>query len=206
MNYIIAAVIGYILGCLQTAFLIGKFILGKDIRDLGNGNAGASNATVSFGRKFGIMTAIVDILKGVAAIVIVRMIFSELESAYLWNLLYVTGFSAILGHNFPFYMQFKGGKGTATAIGMLFGMDIRLGAVALLTMVIVVLITDYITIGTISLMIVMLGYTFIFQYHWLNITLVIILTAMSLLKHRENLMDIRNGQGKSVRKALFKKK
>lgn len=206
MNYIIAAVIGYILGCLQTAFLIGKFILGKDIRDLGNGNAGASNATVSFGRKFGIMTAVVDILKGVAAIVIVRMIFNELETEVLWNLLYVTGFFAILGHNFPFYMQFKGGKGTATAIGMLFGMDIRLGAVALLTMVIVVLITDYITIGTISLMIVMLGYTFIFQYHLLNITLVIILTVMSLYKHRENLIDIKNGQGKSVRKALFKKK
>lgn len=207
MEYIIAMIIGYGLGCIQAGFLIGKFILGKDIRELGNGNAGASNATMVFGRRFGLATGLIDMIKGLMAVLIIGWVYKEqVEAGQLWNLYYLTGTLAVLGHNFPFYMGFRGGKGTATALGILFGLDYRLGLIGLLTMTVVILITDYMVLGTVGLMVVMIVYTGIYHLDLINISLALLLTAMSLYKHRKNFTQLKNGTEKHVKSTLFKKK
>ncbi len=207
MEYIIAMVIGYGLGCIQAGFLISKFILGKDIRDFGNGNAGASNATMVFGRRVGIATALIDIIKGIMAILITGWIYKgQVEAGQLWNLYYLAGTLAVLGHNFPFYMGFRGGKGTATALGILFGLDYRLGLIGFLTMTLVILITDYMVLGTVGLLVVMIVYTGMYHLDLVNMSLVLLLTVMSLYKHRKNFIRLKNGTEKHVKSTLFKKK
>lgn len=204
MNYIIAAIVGYLFGCFQTAYIMGKVFLRKDIRDLGNGNAGASNATVVFGRRFGILTGIVDILKGTMAILLIRLLYeSSLDPVSVTGIVYICGFFAVLGHNFPFYMNFRGGKGTATAVGVLFGFDWRLGLGAVLVMLVVVLITDYIAIGTMAMILVFVLYTAIWQPSINNLAVAFILALMSIYKHRQNFINISRGQEKKVRSAFF---
>lgn len=200
MNYVVISLIGYIFGCIQTSYLVGRFILKKDIRDLGNGNAGASNATMVFGKKFGVFTALVDIVKGIVALVIIRSIFGD-EASYL----HVAGLFVILGHNFPFYMGFKGGKGTAALVGVLFGLQWQLGIVGLLTILVVTLITDYITLGTFALLIVFVFNSVINEPYPLVLLADSIIVGMSVYKHRMNMVRIKNGQEKKVRQALFGK-
>lgn len=206
MNYIIVPLIGYAFGCIQTSFIAGKLLLKKDIRDLGNGNAGASNATMVFGKKFGLMTAMVDILKGFLALVVIRLLFQDVDNEQLlMNYLRIGGLFVILGHNFPFYMNFKGGKGTAALLGVMFGIDWKLGIVGWLTLVIFTLVTDYIALGTVALLIVLLLNAIIFNFSPTVLIVDGIIISMSIYKHRLNLIRIKNGEEKKVRKSLFGK-
>ncbi len=204
MSYIFTMIIGYAFGCIQTSFIAGKLFLKKDIRELGNGNAGASNATMVFGKKFGLMTAIVDILKGILALVVIRLLFQEVASEeLLMNYLRIGGLFVILGHNFPFYMNFRGGKGTAALVGVLFGIDWQLGIIGLLTLIVVTIVTDYIAVGTAALLAVLLLNSIIFNLRPIVLIVDIIIIVMSLYKHRLNFIRIKNGEEKKVRKSLF---
>src|SRR5690554_5690347 len=129
---IISAVIGYLLGNIQSAYILGKLIKKVDIRTMGQGNAGASNAVESLGWKFGALVAFIDVLKGAVSIFLVKQLFNvELNSEGAF-LLYLAGYTAILGHIYPFYMNFKGGKGTATLIGILIGLNPIYGLIGIL--------------------------------------------------------------------------
>ncbi len=204
MSYIFTMIIGYAFGCIQTSFIAGKLFLKKDIRELWNGNAGASNATMVFGKKFGLMTAIVDILKGILALVVIRLLFQEVASEeLLMNYLRIGGLFVILGHNFPFYMNFRGGKGTAALVGVLFGIDWQLGIIGLLTLIVVTIVTDYIAVGTAALLAVLLLNSIIFNLRPIVLIVDIIIIVMSLYKHRLNFIRIKNGEEKKVRKSLF---
>lgn len=205
MNYFIACLIGYAFGCIQASYLLGKIILKKDIRQFGNGNAGASNSTVVFGKKMGFLVGIIDILKTIISLIVLRLIFKgNVDQQMLVNMLYLNGLFVILGHNFPFYMSFKGGKGTAALVGMLLALDIRLGLVSILVMLIVTLATDYIVMGTMSLLIVLLISTLIFHAYPLTIIIVACIMGMSIYKHIPNLIKIWNGNETKVRSSLSK--
>ena len=106
---IIAILIGYAFGCIQPAYFLGKMIGKMDIREQGSGNAGASNITAIMGWKYGVIVGLVDILKGIFAVLVVRWIYPDSP-----DLAYLSGIMAILGHIFPFYLKFRGGKGVAT--------------------------------------------------------------------------------------------
>ena len=206
MNYIIVTIIGYAFGCIQTSFIAGKIFLKKDIRELGNGNAGASNATMVFGKKFGLITVVVDILKAIIALGIIRVMFQDVTTEQLlMNYLRVGGLFVILGHNFPFYMNFKGGKGTAALIGVMFGIDWKLGLVGWLTLMAFTLITDYIALGTLALLVVLLLNSIIFHLRPTILIVDMAIIVMSLYKHRLNFIRIKNGEEKKVRKSLFGK-
>lgn len=207
MGYFISMIIGYVFGCIQTSYIAGKLVLKQDIRDLGNGNAGASNATVVFGKKFGLFTAIVDILKAIIALGLIRLLFQDGLTAHeLMNHLRLGGLFVILGHNFPFYMKFKGGKGTAALIGVLFGIDWQLGLVGLLALIAFTLMTDYIALGTVALLLVLVSNAFIFHLRPAVLAIDIIIVLMSLYKHRLNFIRILRGEEKKVRQSLFGKK
>ena len=120
---IICLVIGYVFGLLQTAFIIGKF-KHIDIRDYGSGNAGTTNAMRTMGKKVGIITFFGDALKAVAAIIVTKLLFQDSHPDFVFIIALVTGLGVILGHNFPFYMNFRGGKGVATMAGVIFALAI----------------------------------------------------------------------------------
>ncbi len=206
MNYLYAALIGYFIGAFQISYIVGKIFFKKDIRTLGNGNVGASNALIVFGRRVGVLTGLVDILKSFIAILIVKSLFgAELDSVALMGLIYLTGFFAIVGHNHPFYLQFKGGKGTAALFGIILGVDYRLLIVSIIVFLAFALITDYIVIGTLSLVSLFLIYTVIFWRNPLCIVIAFIIFSLSIYKHLPNYKDIKNGTEKRIRKSVLKK-
>ena len=112
--YIIVGVSSYLLGCIHPSYLLCKTIKKTDIREQGSKNSGTSNATIVLGLKYGVLTAVIDVLKGTFAVLIAGWLYGTANS----TLLYFAGFCAILGHMFPFYMKFKGGKGLATLMGI----------------------------------------------------------------------------------------
>lgn len=202
---IITIIIGYLLGCFQTSYFIGKIFKNVDIRDLGNGNAGASNTTLTLGWKYGIFVAIMDILKAIISIIIVTYFFEDqISNSFLLFLKYLNGFFVIMGHNYPFYLGFKGGKGTASLIGMLLAIDFRLGLMGILSIVIVTLITDYIAIGTIALVLSFTFGTIYFQYDRGCIIVALVITVLSIYKHLPNIRRIIAGTEKGLRGALKK--
>jgi acyl phosphate:glycerol-3-phosphate acyltransferase len=105
--------IGYLLGAIPTAYIAGRIKAGKDIRQMGDENAGAGNAYRELGPRAGIIVAIIDIAKGILAVV-----FAQSSHASL-NIVMLTGTAAVIGHNWPFFLGFRGGRGVSTAIGIL---------------------------------------------------------------------------------------
>jgi len=150
-DYIIVAILGYLLGNFQSSYIFGKLIKKVDIRTLGFGNAGASNAVESLGWKFGVLVATLDVLKGVVSILLVKHFYKVGFDSAGALLLYVNGYSVILGHIFPFYMGFKGGKGTATLLGIMLGMHPWVGLIGIGIIILVTFLTDYVAIGTLAL-------------------------------------------------------
>jgi len=205
-NYIIVLIIGYLFGCFQTSYIIGKLFKKVDIRTIGSGNAGASNAVVAFGWKYGVVVDLLDIGKAILSIMLVKFILSNILShGHTPFLLYLNGLSVILGHNYPFYMGFKGGKGTASLIGMLSAIDYRIAIIGIVTIVAITLATDYIALGTISLVVLFVASTFFFGYSKGCVIIAFILAALSIYKHRQNIINIIQKKEIGLRSTMKKK-
>ena len=129
MERILCVLIGYICGLFQTSYLYGK-VHGIDIRNYGSGNAGTTNALRTLGAKAGAVTLLGDCFKCVVAVVIVHLIFGKSHPEMIRLLGMYAAAGTILGHNFPFYLNFKGGKGIAATAGLLLSFDLRLTLVA----------------------------------------------------------------------------
>lgn len=181
MKYLIAVMLGYLLGCSNMAYYISR-AKKKDIRSAGSGNLGASNATVLFGWKAGIAVALHDIGKAVVAVVLAKGLFPELGYSGA-----AAGVAAVMGHIFPFYLKFKGGKGLASFWGMTLGLNWKLALLAGIVIVLATLITDYIVIGTFSTITLVPAYLAV-TTHNLMLTLIIgIASCVIFWKHRENI-------------------
>jgi glycerol-3-phosphate acyltransferase PlsY len=139
---------GYIIGTVNPAYIIGR-LRGFDIRQRGSRNAGASNALITMGKWVGILSAIFDIFKASAAYWLAPVIFKDLAFAAA-----IAGAAAIIGHIFPFYMKFRGGKGTACLGGLLIAIDWRLFLIMLAIEVVIALVTDYLCLVPITASIV----------------------------------------------------
>ena len=145
MERIVCLIIGYIFGLFQTGYLIGK-VKHIDIRKEGSGNAGSTNAVRVMGWKAGFMTFAGDVLKCVLAIVIVRLIFKDSDIKPL--LAMYAGVGATLGHNFPFYLKFKGGKGIAVLAGLIVATSPFMVPIPLAAFLIAVIFTRYVSLGS----------------------------------------------------------
>ncbi len=204
-SYLIVIIIGYLFGCLQWSYFISKGIFKTDIRSLGGGNAGASNTVVSLGWKWGVLVALLDILKAIASIAIVRYLFklAIIEGNILH--LYLNGLFVILGHDYPFFMGFKGGKGTASLLGMTMAIDYRLGALGFLVILLVTVLTDYIALGTLSLVTFFILGTIYLKFGFIPVIITIIIASLSFYHHIPNLKAIKNKEEKGLREALRKR-
>lgn len=195
MGYIVSILLGYLLGCSNMAFFLAK-IRKADLRSAGSGNLGASNAVVLLGWKAGVLTAVHDIGKSVIAVLLAKWLFPELEHVGA-----AAGVASVLGHIFPFYLKFKGGKGFASYYGMTLALNWKLALCVGIAIVLVTVITDYIVCGTLTTILsvpVYIGFT----VSWLAAAILCIATAVILFKHRENYPRMLNGTELGLRSAI----
>lgn len=202
MERIICLAIGYVCGLFETSYFIGKMYK-TDIREHGSGNAGTTNALRTFGRKAGALTLLGDCLKCVVAMVIVRMLFGA-EYGDILPLLSTYGAAGcILGHNFPFYMGFRGGKGVAASVGFVIAFDWRVFLVCAVVFFGLFFATHYVSLCSISaytaafVLIVILGYTGAYgmaEKPSLELYILVgAMTALAVFRHRQNIVRLMNG-------------
>ena len=186
MEYIYTSLISYLLGSFNIAYFVSR-AHGFDIRETGSRNAGASNMKVNFGWGAGIMTCLVDMFKAIIAMKLCTYLFPNNEIIPA-----LAGAMAVVGHIYPFYLGFHGGKGFASYLGMLIGLNWKLALAIMLLTGIVTLLSNYIVLGTLSTMVTVPIYLICTKA---NIYVTAIITAVSLLiiyKHRINFRRIIN--------------
>ena len=193
-SYSLVVLIGYLLGSLNLATLLAKR-RGVDLRAGGSGNPGASNTVTLMGWKAGALVAIHDIFKAFLAVWLCRRLFPALPYAGV-----IAGVCSVLGHIFPFYLHFRGGKGFASYLGMALALDWKFALAIGLVIIIVVLITDYIVAGTMATVVSFPIYNAIRQ-QYVTALLLAAATLLIIWKHRENLVRICRGTEIGVRSA-----
>lgn len=209
---LVCIAIGYVCGLFQTSYIYGK-AHGIDIRDYGSGNAGTTNALRTLGRKAGAITFLGDCFKCVVAILIVWLIFGKTQGENFKLLGLYAAAGTILGHNFPFYLKFRGGKGIAATAGLLFSFDWRLMLVALAVFLLVFFTTHYVSLGSLMVYVVFVGGLFfmgqtgqfdmeparIHEMYGLGL----FLAGLAVWKHRANIVRLIHG---NENKTYLKKK
>ncbi len=199
LYYIIIALMGYLFGCSNLAFFLGK-ARGFDIRAEGSHNAGASNATVTMGWKVGFLVALHDVLKAFAAAFLAALLFPAVPAAAA-----VAGVAAVLGHIFPFYLHFQGGKGFASFLGLTLAIDWRFFLVILLIALCVTLLTDYIALATLTTVVAFPVYLFLCHCGVLMVVVVCVASVVMFLKHLVNIKRIIQGEEIGLRRTMRKK-
>ncbi len=185
-------IIGYFMGCINLSYIISK-IKGFDIRNVGSGNAGASNVVIVIGRKIGLFIAVLDILKAFLAFNLAEIIFPEAMSGTLSWAGILAGAGAVIGHVFPFYMGFKGGKGLACFGGTVLGIDYRLFVVLFVAAFLIAMITDYICFAPISMAFIVPVTVGVIYRVWLPSAILCVISVVILFRHRQNIARIRSG-------------
>jgi len=208
-KYIVIAVIAYLIGSVNFSVIISKKMAGFDVRDKGSGNAGTTNMLRSVGKKAAAITLILDILKGVVAIgiaIITGLIFKNSDKALLVQ---IAALLVVIGHTFPIFFGFKGGKGVATSLGVLLMVNWKIGLICLVFAVILMALTRMVSLGSVGaailfpvlVLFINTNYTvssgsgyFVFS---------ILLALLVAFNHRANIKRILNG---TENKLSFKKK
>jgi len=192
LKVILCLILGYIFGCFSTGYFVGK--LNKvDIREHGSGNVGTTNALRTLGAKAGAVTLLGDVIKAVIPMMVVRLLlFKGLDIVELLTL--YTGFGVVLGHNYPVWLKFKGGKGMAATGGVMATFDPLIIPIGLPLFVIIVAITRYVSLG--SLFVAVFFPVWIVIRHPGDIHMLILSLAFMLLafiKHKSNIKRLLNG-------------
>lgn len=186
MGYLIIILAAYCLGSSNMAFWLSK-IKKVDIRKQGSGNLGASNATVLLGWGAGVIVAVHDIGKALLAVWLAGWLFPELEYAGA-----VAGVASVLGHIFPFYLKFKGGKGLASFLGMTAALNWKVGLAVAVLLVVITVVTDFISLGTLSVSVAAPIGLWIAGGNVIVPLILCIATVVIIFKHLENIERIRN--------------
>ena len=202
MERLICLGIGYVFGLFQTGYIYGR-MHGMDIRKHGSGNAGSTNALRTMGVKAGAITLLGDCFKCVIAVLVVRGIFASRCPEILPLLSMYAGFGAVLGHNSPFYLGFKGGKGIAATAGMILATDLRMAAVCLVVFVVIVAVTRYVSLGSLVVTVLFLAglvicgqigefgmaQNYLFEMYGVGL----LFTLSAFFQHRANIKRLREG-------------
>lgn len=198
MFRLIFLVIGYLFGCIQSAFILGKITDNIDIRKYGSGNAGTTNIIRVLGWRAGVITFLGDFTKAIIAIVLCKYLVQD----YSIVIGLYTGLGVIIGHNWPFYMNFKGGKGIASTIGTMLAIDWRIGLLSAAIILLVIFITKYVSLGSIILAICIPILILIFYRTDANVVEVFVVSTMytisALYRHRANIKRLLNGNESKI--------
>ena len=191
-------IVAYLLGSIPVGWIVARLFYKKDIRTEGSGNIGATNALRIFGTTVGVTVLVLDMLKGVIAVVLARQFFPAAHP-----LIPICGLLAILGHVFPIWLKFKGGKGVATAGGVFLALAPLSLLFALISFVLVVAKTRYVSLGSIVGACVFGLSILVFQImestiNWALLVLAVIVVLMIIIKHRQNIQRLMQGQENKI--------
>lgn len=222
MLYLIAfltALVAYLIGSISGAIIISKKVSGSDIRESGSKNAGTTNMLRVHGKKLAVMTLLVDVIKGVLAVMIGIMIDAVIERQYgmmsfvssadwlVGSMKYLAAVFAILGHDFPIYFGFKGGKGVATSIGVALMLDWKVGLIVMIAALVIMATSRYVSLGSVIGAVIypcivaafMLGMG---EFNMVYLVSAIIIGLLIIVKHKSNIERLKNG----TENKLFQKK
>lgn len=191
----ILTIAAYLLGSIPSAVWIGRRFYGVDVRDHGSGNAGATNTLRVLGRKAAIPVFIIDFCKGLGAVMLAYTAGFEPGSPQMYNLKFILVGAVVLGHIFPLFAGFRGGKGVATMAGAVMGVYAPAVLLCLATFVLVLLLTKYVSVSSMTAGIALPLYV-AFVFHQTYLPLIVFCCAVSLLlifTHRKNIKRLLNG-------------
>ena len=203
MEYVIMAIVAYLIGSINFSVLISKKKAGYDIREKGSGNAGTTNMLRNLGKKYAAITLVCDILKGIVAICIAIIVGKIMKDSNGALLVQVAGIAVVLGHTFPIFFGFKGGKGVATSLGILLLTNWQIGLICLVFAVVIIALSRMVSMGALAaailfpvLTIFIGGEYYIVQGTGLGngyFIYSVILAVIVAFNHRENIKRILNG-------------
>lgn len=212
-SYIIVAVIAYLIGSVNFSVILSKKMAGFDVREKGSGNAGSTNMLRSVGKKAAALTLLCDILKGVVAILIAIIVGAIVKNVDKELLLQIAGICVVIGHTFPVFFQFKGGKGVATSLGVLLMSNWQIGLICLVFALVLMALTRMVSLGSCGAAVLFPVLTLFINTHYTVLTegkhgnvyfvYSVILAIIVLYNHRENIKRILNG---TENKLSFKSK
>jgi len=200
--YVLVGLVAYLLGSISFAIIFSKKFAGFDVREKGSNNAGTTNVLRTVGKRAAILTLICDILKGVIAILFAILANKIWKDANLEALKYLAGLMAIIGHTFPIYYGFKGGKGVATSLGVILMTDTQIGIICLVFALIIMIATRWVSLGSIMAAILFPILTvFMVDNNYAKI-ISILIALLVIFNHRTNIKRLKNG---TENKLSFKK-
>ncbi len=193
----ICLILGYAFGCISTGYIVGK-AQKVDIRKYGSGNVGTTNALRTLGKKAALITLVGDILKCAIPVVLMKFVFfKDLPERDLLGL--YTALGAVLGHTFPFYLKFKGGKGIAVLVGTILTFDWRIFLICVVTFFVILAITRYVSLGSLVmevLFVIWVAATRPGDWHMLALSLVF--AVLAFYTHRENIKRLIHGNENKI--------
>ena len=210
--YIIMLIIAYLIGSINFSVIISKKMAGFDVREKGSGNAGSTNMLRSVGKKAAAITLICDILKGVIAIAIAMILGNIIKDVNKELLVQIAGIAVVVGHTFPIFFGFKGGKGVATSLGVLLISNWQIGLICLVFALVLMILTKMVSLGSCGAAVLFPVLTLFINDHCTVLTegkngnvyfiYSVILAIIVLYNHRSNIKRILNG---TENKLSFKK-
>ena len=209
-SYIIVAIVAYLIGSINFSVILSKKMAGFDVREKGSGNAGTTNMLRSVGKKAAALTLLCDVLKGVVSIGIawiVGKIANDVDSALLVQ---IAGILVVVGHTYPIFFGFKGGKGVATSLGVLLMTNWQIGLICLTFAIVIMALSRKVSLGSIGAAILFPVLTIFTNSHFIveangfkYLVYSLILAAIVVFNHRENIKRLLNGTENTL---SFKKK
>ena len=197
--YIIMGLIAYLIGSVNFSVILSKKMAGFDVREKGSGNAGTTNMLRSVGKKAAAVTLICDILKGIVAIIIAIVLGNIFNVENKSLLVQIAGIAVVVGHTFPIFFQFKGGKGVATSLGILLMSNWQIGLICLVFALVLMVLTRMVSVGSCAAAVLFPILTLFIKDNYIvsegNSYLIysIILAVIVLFNHRANIKRILNG-------------
>lgn len=204
---VVVAIVSYLIGSINLSIVLCK-IMGKgDIRDYGSGNAGTTNTLRVLGKGAAVGVLLFDILKAVIAIGLAKLVF---QGTFPYLCQYIAAFFAILGHNYPIYYGFRGGKGIATSLGAIIMIDWQIGLACLIFALVLMALTRFVSLGSIMaailfpILVIIYGVTKLPETNerWYYIIFAILISLLAIWKHRTNIKRLLTG---TENKLSFKK-
>ncbi|MGN1326584.1 MAG: glycerol-3-phosphate 1-O-acyltransferase PlsY [Clostridia bacterium] len=205
-TYIIVAVIAYLLGSISFSVIISKKMAGFDVREKGSGNAGSTNVLRTVGKKAAALTLICDCLKGVIAVLIAFAAGKIMKNLDASLLIQLAGIFVVLGHTFPVFFKFKGGKGVATSLGVLLMVNWQIGLICLVFALVLMALTRFVSLGSVAAAILFPVLTIFIHTNYLvpgnYVIFGVILAIFVIFNHRTNVKRLLTG---TENKLSFKK-
>ena len=204
--YIVVAILSYLIGSINFSIIISKKVAGFDVREKGSGNAGTTNMLRTVGKKAALITLVCDILKGVISILLALLIGKIAKEANNSILVQIAGILVIIGHTFPIFFKFKGGKGVATAVGVLLTTNWQIGLICLIFGLVLIALTRMVSLGSITaailfpILVFFIKTNYIIEGNYFIYSLII--AVMVVFNHRENVKRLLSG---TENKLSFKK-